>query len=334
MPTTFKHSYDFDPTYGYDFERLKHVKASIPPADFTDFWQQKYQQALQVTPYLSLQDTGRVTNHWRIFDCYYNSTDGIRIGGWLLLPEKDKVNGAIIWTHGYGGIDDPDTSWKLKHTALLIPCFRGISRSAHEPISNKPHWHVLHNIQDKEQYILGGCVQDIWCGISAVITLFPNIGKKIGLIGNSLGGGLSIFATAFDKRIERSHFHVPTFGNTTLRLTMPTAGSTQALINYADKDTLSNTLPYFDTSCAAKYLTQCTHWGLALFDPYVAPPGQFSAYNACEGKKTLFLLDAGHFIYCGEGKQRRDLRKQIEHFFNTIGMDDASRVPPMVEPQS
>ncbi|WP_434762620.1 acetylxylan esterase [Vibrio fortis] len=321
---TLRHNYDFDPTYGYDLDQLLQVESSVTPADFAYFWQQKYERAMQVTPYVSLQDTGRIVNHWRVFDCYYNSTDGMRIGGWLLLPEKEEIHCAVVWAHGYGGLDEPDTSWKLRHTAMLVPCVRGISRSQHHPISDDPYWHVLHNVQDREHYIIGGCVQDLWCGISALLTLYPNLKYKIGMIGNSLGGGLAIFASAFDKRIKRCHFHVPTFGNVALRLTMPTIGSTQALIDFGNQALLARNLPYFDTSCAAKFITQPSHWGVALFDPYVAPPGQFSAYNACKGDKELFVLEAGHFIYRGEGKQRRELRKNVEAFFKTLGNCDES----------
>ncbi len=324
MPVTSEHHYDFDPAYGYTLKQLKRVAATATPAGFTSFWQGKYQQALDVTPYLSLRDTGQCVNRWRIFDCDYDSTDGTRIGGWLLLPETESVKRAIVWAHGYGGIEAPDTSWTLRNTAILVPCVRGISRSRRHPISSDPYWHVLHNIQDKEQYVLGGCVQDIWCGISALLTLFPNTKGNIGFVGSSLGGGLGVFATAFDQRIKRSHFHVPTFGNIALRLTMPTVGSTQALIDYADKAALASTLPYFDASIAARYITQPSHWGLALFDPFVAPPGQFSIYNACVGKKACFILDAGHFSYAGEEKQQSELRIDVEMFLNVLGSNDAS----------
>ncbi|USD64176.1 acetylxylan esterase [Vibrio sp. SCSIO 43136] len=324
MPANFKHEYAFDPSYGYTLEQLQQSAASAVPEDFEQFWSLKYQRALQVKTHLNLQDTGRIINHWRIFDCYYDSTDNTRIGGWLLLPEEGRVNGAVVWAHGYGGIDEPDTSWKLKNTAMLIPCVRGISRSAHEPISTDPYWHVLHDVQDKYRYIIGGCVQDLWCGISALLSLFPHVEQNIGMIGSSLGGGLGTFASAFDKRIKRSHLHVPTFGNSELRLTMPTVGSTQALIEFPDKNILNKTLPYFDASCAARFIRQPSHWALAKFDPYVAPPGQFSIYNGCTAEKHCFILDAGHFIYRGEGKQRRELRKQVEAFFAVLGEDNAS----------
>ncbi|WP_372882151.1 acetylxylan esterase [Psychromonas sp.] len=326
MPDTFQHDYDFDPSYGYDIQRLLKVETGKAPVDFAEFWQNKYQQALQVKPYLSLQDTGKVHNSWRIYDCYYDSTEGIRIGGWLLLPTEGRVDKAIVWAHGYGGVDQPDSSWQLENTALLIPCIRGIGRSAKASISNDPYWHVLHNIQDKHQYIIAGCVQDLWCAVSALLNLFPQVKGHIGLIGTSFGGGLGVLASAFDKRICRSHFHVPAFGNAQLRMTLQTVGSTKALLDFAKEhpEVISETLPYFDASVAARYLVQPTHWALGTFDPVVAPPGQFSIYNSCTSQKQLYLLQAGHFVYRGAGKQRRELRRIIENFFAILGVDNAS----------
>jgi cephalosporin-C deacetylase len=326
MSDKFPHDYAFDPSYGFDENALLEVSPGEAPEDFPEFWKDKYQQSLEITPYLSLQDTGQVHNHWRVFDCYYNSTNGMRIGGWLLLPTDGPVNGALISAHGYGGIDTPDTSWRLQNTALLFPVVRGMGRSAKPPISSEPQWHVQHNIQDKHQYIIGGCVQDLWCGVSALLSLFPQIVGRIGLIGSSLGGGLGIFACGFDARIRRCHFHLPTFGNTKLRMGLPTRGSTQALRELAktSPDLIAATMPYFDASCAARYLTQPSYWALALFDPFVAPPGQFSAYNACPSQKQYHLLKAGHFVYLGQGRQLRDLRRELERFFATLGSPHAS----------
>ncbi|MGL6259535.1 acetylxylan esterase [Vibrio sp. WXL210] len=324
MSKIIDHDFPFEPDYGYDLKRLQSVPSGIEPSGFEDFWQQKYQEAAQVSTHLSLQDSGVTTQRWRVFNCYYDSTEGVRIGGWLLLPLCGGVEAAVIYGHGYGGLHAPDTSWALDNTAILMPCIRGISRSRYPGVSDDPYWHVLHHIQDPHQYIIGGCVQDIWCGISALLTLFPGIEQAIGYAGDSFGGGLGVIATAFDLRITRGHFHVPTFGNTQLRLTMPTVGSTQALIDFKDKALLAKTLPYFDTSVAARYLTQPTHWGLALFDPFVAPPGQFSAFNACLSPKKLTVLDAGHFDYQGKVQQLRAMKQNVHRFFNQLRIKDAS----------
>ncbi|MDG3086073.1 acetylxylan esterase [Vibrio hannami] len=326
MPRKLKHDYDFDPGYGYTLGSLLKVPPGKTPAGFVRFWRDKYQQALQVKPYLNLQDTGVTQNNWRIFNCYYDSTDNTRIGGWLLLPDSGRVNGAVVFAHGYGGIEEPDTSWNLENTAILFPCSRGIGRSEKQPISDEPKWHVLHDIQDKDRYIIGGCVQDLWCGVSALLSLFPQLGASIGLAGSSFGGGLGVFATAFDERISRAHFHVPTFGNLNIRMKLPSHGSTESLREFSVEhpDLIKTTLPYFDASCAAKYITKPSHWGLAYFDPFVAPPGQYSIYNNCQGDKLLFKLKAGHFVYVGEGKQRREMRREVESFFSVLGASNAS----------
>ncbi|MGR5430837.1 acetylxylan esterase [Vibrio astriarenae] len=324
MRKPFKHDFAFDPTYGYNLNQLMQVGAIEEPQDFVTFWRKKYRRATHVQTHLSLQDTGRVENGWRVFDCYYDSTKGLRIGGWLLLPEKQPVYGAVVYAHGYGGLTAPDTSWKLDNTAILMPCVRGIGRSPQHSVSSDPYWHVLHHVQDKQQYIIAGCVQDLWCGVSALLTLFPQTENHIGFVGESLGGGLGVLASAFDSRLSLSHFHVPTFGNTELRLDMPCLGSTQALIEFKDQAALKATLPYFDTSIAAKYLTHPTLWGLARFDPFVAPPGQFSAYNACPKDKELYVLDAGHFDYPDENKQKKMMRKEVEMFLQPLGASHAS----------
>ncbi|PWI32614.1 deacetylase [Vibrio albus] len=326
MAAPFQHNYSFDPSYGYSTKTLLAAAPGNPPADFAEFWTRKYQQALDTTPRLSLQDTGEVFNHWRILDCYYHTTDHIQIGGWLLLPAHGNINNALVWAHGYGGLEAPDPSWNLQNTAILFPCSRGIGRSRKSPISSQPEWHVLHNIQDKQRYIIGGCVQDIWCGISALLTLFPQVSDHIGLIGSSFGAGLGVFASAFDPRITRSHFHVPTFGNPEIRMTLPTVGSTHSLRQFAltHPDIVAETLPYFDASCAARYLNHPSYWALALFDPFVAPPGQFSIYNACPGDKQLYLLEAGHFSYPDEHRQLRELRQLVEKFFTKSGAGHAA----------
>ncbi len=323
----FKHNYDFDPSYGYRLESLREVEPGKAPGDFVRFWQDKYKQALQISPGLTLRDTGKTDNNWRIFDCSYMTTDNMQIGGWLLLPADEPVHGALVLAHGYIGLEQPDTSWQLRNTALLFPLARGIGRSAAAPISSDPQWHVLHNVQDKNQYILGGCVQDFWCAVSALLTRFPQVKNRVGFAGTSFGGGIGIFACAFDPRICCSHFNVPAFGNPDLRMNLPTVGSTAALRRYAQSHPkfVNETLPYFDASCAAALLTRPSHWALALFDPAVAPPGQFSAYNACPPEhKQLYLLEAGHFAYPNEFRQQHELRRILGQFFASLGETNAS----------
>ncbi|MBQ6597294.1 MAG: hypothetical protein IJH79_07060, partial [Lentisphaeria bacterium] len=63
-------------------------------------------------------------------------------------------------------------------------------------------------------------------------------------------------------------------------------------------------LAWFDASAAAKYIRIPVCAAPALFDPCVAPAGQFSVVNAIpEEFKTVFIRDAGHFPPTGHDQE-------------------------------
>ena len=246
----------------------------------------------------------------------YHSTGDLVIGGWLLEPRKGSATRGLVVGHGYGGRDGPDLDLPVTDTVLLFPCFRGLSRSAHPPISREPRWHVLHDIDKRDDYILGGCVEDLWLGVSVLLALFPHLATHVGYMGASLGGGIGALAIPWDDRIRRGFLEVPTFGNHPLRMTMPSSGSVAAVQDYArqHKDVLQ-TLAFYDAATAARFIRVPMLLAAAEFDPYVPPPGQFAIYNAVPQCKTLFTLEAGHFDYPDRQRQEHDLRGRVETFF-------------------
>ena len=318
MTSPLNHSFAFDPSYGYSLETLLTVPAPQPVADYVEFWQTRYSHALQVQPQPQIHKTGE-QDGFEVHDISYTSTDGFTIWGWLLLPKDQPVTCAMVIGHGYGGREAPDFHWKIPGAALLFPCFRGLSRSQRAPISNNPAFHVLHDIDKPAQYILGGCVEDVWLAVSALITLFPNVQGRIGYAGISFGGGIGAMAMAWDERIQRGHLNVPTFGNQPLRLQLPTIGSGEAVRIYQRRrGNVLVTLQYYDAAIAAGFIHQPMHIAAALFDPAVAPPGQFAIYNAILSPKTLFVLEAGHFDYPNQAQQARELQQQLEEFFAVL----------------
>jgi cephalosporin-C deacetylase len=134
------HPYDFDPTYGLEVDELRAMRPPRPPPHFDDFWRARHAGALAVDPRPRLSDSGSSHPNWHVHDIVYTSTDEFRIGGWLLLPRKGKVRRGLVVGHGYGGRDQPDFDIPVKETAVLFPCFRGLSRSSRPPISSDPAW--------------------------------------------------------------------------------------------------------------------------------------------------------------------------------------------------
>lgn len=318
--TALKHSYPFDPSYGCSLEDLLKVGAPQAPDDFEAFWKLRYHRAMEMEPEAALKAKGRMKQGWRVHELIYQSTGGARIGGWCLTPASGNVKRAMVVLHGYGGREGPDFHWMLEDTAILFPCARGIGRSPHPPVTSNPLWHVLHDIQDRDKYVHGGCVEDVWLGVSAALRLFPGSVGQVGLIGASFGGGIGAMALAWDRRIARAHFSVPSFGNHPLRLKLETSGSGAAVraMHRRHPKVVEQTLSYYDAAVAARWITAPTHFACALFDPMVAPPGQFAIYNAVPSDKRLLVLRAGHFAHPGQAEEERELLREIHDFFECM----------------
>lgn len=319
MSTAFPHAFSFDPSYGYSLQDLLAITAPSPPDDFADFWQARYARAMQIHPRPRIKHVGKDHGNYEVFDLRYYSTDSVIIRGWVWVPKHKPVTRGIIVGHGYAGCDQPEFRLQPEGTVLFFPSFRGLSRSQQALVSADPAFHVLHDIDKPDRYILGGCVEDLWLAVSAMLLLFPATQGHIGFAGISFGGGIGALALPWESRIQRAHLNVPSFGNHPLRLTLPTIGSGAAVQGYQRQHgTVLATLQYYDAASAARFIHQIVHVAAALFDPAVAPPGQFAIYNALPESKSLFVLEAGHFAYPKQAEQEWVLLQALGDFFSQL----------------
>ena len=138
-------------------------------------------------------------------------------------------------------------------------------------------------------------------------------------LGISFGGGIGALALPWEPRIQRAHFNVPSFGNQPLRLQLPTWGSAAALQSFQLRHgNILATLKYYDAAVAAQHIQIPVHVAAALADPMVAPPGQFSIYNALPREKKLFVLEKGHSEYPRQAEQKSALLSDLKGFFSHL----------------
>lgn len=317
-PSLFPHDYAFDPACQMDLAQLLVIDSPLPPGDFAEFWRKRYTAALTLSPrpYIKLADWQRPQH--LVYDLSFVSTDEVRIGGWLLVPKDIQVRRGIVFGHGYGGCELPEEILAVDEAVLLFPCFRGIDRSPMAGVSPDPKDHVLHNIQDRQRYILGGCVEDLWLAVSALLELFPEVAGQVAYSGVSFGGGIGALALPWDERVGRVHLQVPTFGHQALRMTLPSIGSGEAIrVFQRCRDFhVMDTLAYYDAASAARHLRVPVLVAAALFDPVVPPPGQFAIFNAIPVPlRRLFVLQAGHFEYVDQPQELRQMYQEVASFF-------------------
>ena len=312
------HPFPFDPTSGMSLDALRALRPPEAPAGFDSFWRARYAAALDVDPRPQVSEGRSDHPDWTTHDIHYTSTDGFDIGGWLLLPRHGTVRRGLVVGHGYGGRDAPEFDLPVEETAILFPCSRGLSRSRRPPIPDAAAGHVLQDIGDPDRYILGGCVEDLWLAVSALIQLFPATKGRIGYSGVSFGGGIGALALAFDDRIACGHLVVPTFGNMPLWLTLPSIGSAASVHGYcAAHPGVADTLRLFDAATAATRIAVPMLVAVARFDPVVAPPCQFSVANALptSNRHATVILDAGHVDYPGQEEEHALLSQEFRLFF-------------------
>jgi len=318
MPTPqFNHSYTFDPAYGMDLTQLLAISPPQPPDDFADFWRARYKTALAQDSRPRTQSRGQVFGSHVVHDLRYCSTNGVEIGGWLLTPRAGVARRGAIIGHGYGGRTAPEEPMGLDDAVLLFPCFRGMGRSPVVGLSSDSSLHVLHSIEHRHRYVLGGCVDDFWLGVSALLALYPEVAGRVACLGISFAGGIGALAAPWDPRIARLHLQVPTFGHQALRLTLPSVGSGEAVRSYQQSHPFNvmETLAYYDAASAACYLRIPTLVAAALFDPAVPPPGQFAIYNALPAAlRRLIVLPAGHFDYADKIADELELSREVADF--------------------
>lgn len=322
----------FDPSYGYDLEGLLAVEPPPEPPEFSDFWTTRYKRAMAADPEPRLTPSERVVPGFVVHDLEYRSADGFPLRGWLLDPADGAAARGVVAAHGYGGEDHADPTQLCPDATYLLPCLRGLGRSAREPISTNPAWHVLHDLHDRDRYIVGGCVEDLWLAVSALLELRPWLAGRVAYLGHSFSGGVGALALAWDDRVSRGHLDVPTFGHQPLRLTLPTIGSGASVQAFARENLyVDETLALYDSAVAARYISQPMHLAVALSDPVVVPPGQFAVYNALPGPKQLFVRRAGHVVHAESVAEDRDLIAELRGFL-CLDDDDASPgVPPLAQ---
>lgn len=309
------HTFPFDPTYGYGFDDLVAVRPPDVPDDFAFFWSSQHGAARQVAtrPVLGPLETAR--DGVRVFQVMFNSVGDVRLGGWLAIPDGHLDIGIVVG-HGYSGRGDIDWPLPLPNAAVIFPCARGLgARSRVQGIPDAAMQHVLHGIESRELYVLGGCAGDVWCAASALLELVPSIDRPLGYLGSSFGGGVGALALPWDERFGAAHLSLPSFGHFPLRLTMRCVGSGEAVRHYhSERPSVMDVLRYFDAAGAATQIEIPVQVAAALFDPAVPPPGQFAVYNAIPGSKDLIVLTAGHVEHAGDLQERQQVDEALRSF--------------------
>ncbi len=313
----FKHNYPFDPTYGYSQDQLLAIKPPAEPAGFVEFWQKTYDQTRSVPLNITTRENPLTRDDVLVLDVQFDGLEGFRVGAWVTIPRKTPFTRGIVAGHGYGEPAAPASGINIPPAAAIHPCARGFALSAHKDVPRTPAYHVIHGIDSPHTYIHRHCVADIWTSLSVLQHLCPQI-THFDYTGGSFGGGIGALALPWEPRFRKAHLSVPSFGHHPLRLTMPCAGSGEAVRIYHSHhpEIAHTTLPFLDAAIAATHIKIPVHTTPALFDPSVPPPGQFAVCNAIKSPHKQHIMPAGHFDYPEAQTHNTAITAELHDFFS------------------
>jgi cephalosporin-C deacetylase len=315
---TFRHAFAFDPTYGYDRDRLLALTPPPEPEGFADFWRGTRDEAASVPTRIEVRPIPCPEPALEAFEVRFDAWGGFRIGAWLVRPRGRAPSHGLVVGHGYGGRDQCPFGPPTQRHAALYPCAPGFHLSARPDLPDVADRHVVHGIETREGYLIRGCVASLWAAAGALLELHPELVGRLGYSGGSFGGGLGALALPWDERFVRGHLLVPTFGHQPLRLQCPCVGSGESVRRWrADHPEVLEVLPFYDAASAAVRIAIPMLMAPALFDPAVPPPGQFAVANA-PARRELVVLSAGHFAYPGQAQEDAAHAAAADRFFAAL----------------
>ena len=272
------------------------------PIDFDAFWRGVRRQgdAIPLTPEI-VADPLRTTDDVQVFQVSFYSLDHIKISGWYCRPAA--VSGtlpALLTLPGYQSEPRIPSDWARRGYAVLNVAPRGKLRSNRQFNPGIPGL-LTHNIVDRNTYAYRGLYADAWRGIDFLLTRPEVDPARIGMVGSSQSGGLTIVTAALRSEIKAASAGAPflcAIGQAIQRAdTYPYQEINDYLAAYpGSRDAVMETLAYFDGVNFADKITCPLIMNIGLRDNICPPDTGRAVFDAVgSSDKTLYpYADQGH----------------------------------------
>jgi cephalosporin-C deacetylase len=309
-------------TFDLPFDELKKYQGINPrPANFDEFWANALQEMNAIDPKVELVPAEFQANGCECFDMYFTGVGGARIHAKLLRPNKSaKPHPAVLMFHGYTG-NSGDWVDKLSYvaqgfTVAALDC-RGqgnISEDVGGVIGNTLHGHIIRGLDDAlqghpEKLLFRQVFLDT-AELAKIVMNMPDVDpEKVGALGGSQGGALTVACSALEPRIKKAAPMYP-FLSDYKRVWSMDQGSLAYLElreyfrffdpTHKNEDKVFENLGYIDIQNLVPRIKADVLWGIGLMDVTCPPSSQFAAYNKINSKKSMVIYpDYDHEVLPG-----------------------------------
>jgi cephalosporin-C deacetylase len=240
----------------------------------------------------------------KVYDIYFTGFKGSRINAWYIVPENANGNQkvpALIHYHGYTVskhyVQDY-LKWSIQGCAVLAISVRGQGGKSNDDAKyysgGIAGW-MTKGILDKNEYYYRNVYMDCIRAIDFVCSREEIDTNRIGVMGGSQGGGLSIAAAALDDRVKVSMPDIPYLCHFRRSVQLYQKGPYEEIYQYfrvfdpqhQTEDKVYETLSYFDGMNLATKIKCHLLVSVNLMDDVCPPSTVFAAYNHMDCSKEI-----------------------------------------------
>lgn len=292
---------------------LKKYEGRNPrPADFSAYWQRALEEMRTTDPQLELVKSDFIVPFADCFDLYFTGVRGARIHAKYVRPRNCPApHPAVIQFHGYSG-SAGDWGDKLNYAALgfsvvAMDC-RGQGGTSEDTGGVKgttQNGHIIRGLDDNPDNLLIRHIFLDTAQLASIVMNLPEVdGNRVGAIGGSQGGGLTLACASLEPRIRRLAPVFPFLSDYRRVWEMDLASGAYSELKtffrnhdpqHLRENDIFTALGYIDIQHLADRIQGEVLMGVGLMDQICPPSTQFAAYNKIKSQKQLEIYpDFGH----------------------------------------
>jgi cephalosporin-C deacetylase len=301
------------PILDMPLKKLKTYRGMNPrPKDFDAYWDKalKEMRELDPDPEMKLNRTVEVP-FADCFDLYWTGAGGARLHAKLVRPKASKPGPALLIFHGYS-MSSGDWSEKLGYaaagfTVAALDC-RGQGGESEDRGGVKGstlQGHIIRGLDGSPEDLLFRRVFLDTAQMARIVMALPGVdSNRVGAMGGSQGGGLTLACAALEPRIKRIAPCYPFLSDYQRVWDMDLDKNAYEELRFyfrsfdplheREKEIFTR-LGYIDVQHLAPRIRAKTLMAVTLQDSICPPSSQFAAYNKIRAPKQMALYpDYGH----------------------------------------
>lgn len=293
-------------TFDMPLERLREYRGVNPkPAGFDAYWDAALAEMHAVDPRIEIVPDEEYQTPFAVCShLWFTGTGGARVHAKLVQPKNPaRQHPAVVMFHGYSG-SSGEWGDKLGYaaagfTVAALDCRgqAGLSEDTGGVKGTTLRGQIIRGLDDAPEKLLFRSIFLDTAQLANIVMDMPDVDvKRVGALGGSQGGGLTLACAALEPRIARAAPLYPFLSDYLRVWQMDQAQNAYAelkeFFRWRDPQHQRETdfftrLGFIDIQHLAPRIRAEVMMGIGLMDTVCPPSTQFAAYNKIKSKKSL-----------------------------------------------